>query len=62
MYKILLCKITATGKREKEYTIATAETAAEAFRTAQYYSRLYQAKGLYNVLTKPSHIVTYIKA
>ena len=69
MYNILLCKIDKKQPKtpgavllfEKVYTIATAATEAEALKTAQYYSRLYQNKGLYNAL-KPSHIVTYKKA
>lgn len=57
-YAILLIKF--NGKKiEKQYTIATAATEPEALRTSQYYSKLYQSKGLYNVLTKPTHIVTY---
>ncbi len=70
MYKIQLCKIdttkpTAPGAPipfEKVYTIATADTAAEALKTAQFYSALYQKKGLYHITRKPSHIVTYCEA
>jgi len=70
MFNILLCKIdkkqpTTPGAVlmfEKVYTIATAATEAEAKKTAQYYSTLYQKKGLYNVIRKPSHIVTYKEA
>jgi len=69
MYNILLCKIdkkqpTTPGAAlmlEKVYTIATAATEAEALKTAQYYSALYQKKGLYS-MRKPSHIVTYKEA
>lgn len=67
MYNILLIKIDQTQKTkpgdvlpiEKQYTIATAETETEAHKTAQFYSALYQKKGLYHVLNKPTHIVTY---
>lgn len=70
MFNILLCKIdkkqptthNAALMFEKVYTIATAATEAEAMKTAQYYSALYQKKGLYNVMRKPSHIVTYKEA
>ena len=62
MFNILLCKIDKNGNREKVYTIATEATEADALKTAQHYSRLYQAKGLYNNMLKPSHIVTYSKA
>lgn len=61
MFNILLCKIDKNGNREKVYTIATEATEAAALKTAQRYSRLYQNKGLYNML-KPSHVVTYSKA
>jgi hypothetical protein len=70
MYNILLCKIDRTKPTtpggaipfEKVYTIATAETETDALRKAQYYSALYQQKGLYHVIRKPSHIVTYAPA
>lgn len=70
MFNILLCRID-TNKPTKPgdpipfknvCTIATAETEDEALRTAQYYSRLYQSKGLYHVIHKPTHIVTYAPA
>ena len=57
-YAILLIKLKGSAI-EKEYTIATAATEPEALKTSQYYSKLYQAKGLYHVLNKPTHIVTY---
>ena len=57
-YAILLIKF--KGKEiEKEYSIAHASTEHEADKTAKFYSKLYQAKGLYHVLNKPTHIVTY---
>ena len=67
MFKILLCKLDTSKPTKpgaplpilKKYTIATAATAPEALKKSQYYSALYQKKGLYNVITKPSHIVTY---
>lgn len=70
MYIIKLCKLDTTKPTKpgealpikREYPIATAETEPEALKKSQYYSRLYQQKGLYNVLTKPSHIVTYCNA
>lgn len=70
MYNILLCKIDQTKRQEKGqpipfekvYTIATAGTEAEALKKSQYYSALYQKKGLYHVLRKPSHIVIYTEA
>ncbi len=70
MFNIVLIKIdqrqqTRPGDPlpiEKQYTIATAETETEAHKTAQFYSALYQKKGLYHVIRKPSHIVTYTTA
>lgn len=70
MFNILLCKIDQTKKTKpgspiffsNVYTIATAATEAEALKISQYYSALYQKKGLYNVIRKPSHIVTYKEA
>ena len=61
MFNILLIKID-NNKFGKRYTIATAPTEAEALRKSQYYSKLYQSKGLYHILYKPTHIVTYEKA
>jgi hypothetical protein len=69
-YNILLCKIDHTKPINpgepipfsNVYTIATATTEAEALRKSQYYSALYQKKGLYHVIRKPSHIVTYKEA
>lgn len=69
-YNILLIKIDRTKKTEpgkalpieKAYTIATATTETEALNKSQYYSALYQKKGLYNVISNPSHIVTYCEA
>ena len=58
LYNIILIKI-KNGKWFKKYVIATAATEHEADKKAKYYSSLYQLKGLYNVLTKPTHIVTY---
>ena len=66
MYNILLLRLDQTKKTQageplpilNKYTIATAETEPEAYKKAQYYSALYQKKGLYHVIKKPSHIVT----
>lgn len=71
-YNILLCKIDYTKPINpgepipfsNVYTIATAATEPEALKKSQYYSALYQKKGLYKITGtgKTSHIVIYKKA
>lgn len=72
MFNILLIKLDKNKTTRpgdllpilKEYTIATTETEPEALRKSQYYSALYQKKGLYKITGtgNTSHIVTYRKA
>lgn len=57
-YKVILCRIDKAGNHEKEYTLTTATTEAEALKKSQYYSRLWQNKGLYNVGNYNNHFIT----
>lgn len=62
MYKVILRKFKPHSHEVlKDYTIATNEDYEKALKTGQYYSKLYQKKGLYKLGTGyPSHIVTVI--
>lgn len=62
MYRVILRRFKPHSSAiDKEYTIATEQTAEQADKTAKHYSKLYQAKGLYNLKGYyPSHIVTVI--
>lgn len=62
MYKIILRRFKPHSSTiAGECIIATEPTAEKADKTAKYYSKLYQAKGLYSLKDYyPSHIVTVI--